>query len=108
MVASSPKITSHLAASLAYMTTGAFLLGIVQMLVALNAAGAGRLGQNLMLWVWAGVVAAAFYAVLKNFMDTMHENEVNRAALLGSVCSCAMAAMSPQIILWMTVICHRV
>jgi hypothetical protein len=29
-----------------------------------------------------------------------NEGESNKAALLGSVCSCALSAVSPQILLW--------
>jgi hypothetical protein len=36
--------------------TGAYLLGIVQMLVFLNAAGAQRPVQIVTLWLWAGAV----------------------------------------------------
>lgn len=100
-------ISSALAASLAYMVTGAYLLGIVQMLVFLNAAGARRLAQVVALWLWAGVVAAAFYFILRHFVDSMHETEANKAALLASVCSCVISAVSPQLLLWMLMMMHR-
>ena len=67
LVGADELITSALAASLSYMVTGAYLLGIVQMLVFLNASGVGRVAQNAALWVWASAVAAAFYLMLRHF-----------------------------------------
>ena len=98
---SSPVISGQLAASLGYMSAGAFMIGIVQMLVVLNVTGAGHLSQSIMMWAWAGLVSVSSYFIMDHFIDTMEDSEAYKAVLLGSVCTCVIAAASPTFFLTM-------
>jgi len=78
--------------------------------VAVAAPCTRRLRQVFTLWIWVGMVSSSFYFLLSHFTYTMHYTEVNKAVMLGSVCTCAIAVASPQVLLWMPVaiaMCHE-
>ena len=100
-------VTPGLAVALAYMNSGAHLLGIVQMLVGLSVVRLSRATQVAVLWLWAAALGVGSWASFRRFMGPGGgvENEKNAAgegegALVACVIVSVSAAVSPTLAFW--------
>ena len=101
-------VTPGLAVALAYMNSGAHLLGIVQMLVVLSVARLSRAKQVAVLWLWAAALGVGSWALLRRFMDPGHGGPAGgkgaageaKGALEACVIVSVSAAVSPTVAFW--------
>ena len=107
------RIPPGLAFALAYMNTGAHLLGLVQLLVGLSVVRLGRWRQVLVLWVWALGLGVASWALFRRFIRGGDETRVHagssgtgEGALVACVIICVAAAVSPTFVFW-CLVCLR-
>jgi hypothetical protein len=90
-----------LAVALAYMNTGAHLLGLVQLLVGLSVGRLGRWTQVCLLWVWAGAIGVGSWGLFRRFIDgaktsrSRGGSSSGEGALVACVIVCVAAAASP-------------
>ena len=94
-------MTPGLAVALAYMNSGAHLLGIVQMLVGLSVTRLGRAAQVTLLWLWALAIGVGSWASFRKFMrpDYGRAGE-GEGALVACVIVSVSAAFSPTLAFW--------
>lgn len=94
-------VTPGLAVALAYMNSGAHLLGIVQMLVGLSVTRLGRAAQVTLLWLWALAIGVGSWASFRKFMrpDYGRAGE-GEGALVACVIVSVSAAFSPTLAFW--------
>ena len=103
-----PVVTPGLAVALAYMNSGAHLLGIVQMLVLMSVARLSRAKQVAVLWLWAAALGVGAWASFRRFMRpggvAARGNDAARGEGEGALVACVIvsvsAAVSPTLAFW--------
>ena len=102
-------VTPGLAVALAYMNSGAHLLGIVQMLVGLSVTRLGRAEQVTLLWLWALAMGVGSWASFRKFMrpDYGAAGE-GEDALVACVIVSVSAAFSPTLAFWVVFLARAV
>lgn len=103
-----PVVTPGLAVALAYMNSGAHLLGIVQMLVLMSVARLSRAKQVAVLWLWAAALGVGAWASFRRFMlpggVAARGNDAATGEGEGALVACVIvsvsAAVSPTLAFW--------
>ena len=103
-----PVVTPGLAVALAYMNSGAHLLGIVQMLVLMSVARLSRAKQVAVLWLWAAALGVGAWASFRRFMlpggVAARGNDAATGEGEGALVACVIvsvsAAVSPALAFW--------
>lgn len=103
-----PVVTPGLAVALAYMNSGAHLLGIVQMLVLMSVARLSRAKQVAVLWLWAAALGVGAWASFRRFMlpggVAARGNDAATGEGEGALVACVIvsvsAAVSPTLVFW--------
>lgn len=106
--AAAPVVTPGLAVALAYMNSGAHLLGIVQMLVLMSVARLSRAKQVAVLWLWAAALGVGAWASFRRFMlpggVAARGNDAATGEGEGALVACVIvsvsAAVSPTLVFW--------
>lgn len=106
--AAAPVVTPGLAVALAYMNSGAHLLGIVQMLVLMSVARLSRAKQVAVLWLWAAALGVGAWASFRRFMlpggVAARGNDAATGEGEGALVACVIvsvsAAVSPTLAFW--------
>jgi len=106
--AAAPVVTPGLAVALAYMNSGAHLLGIVQMLVLMSVARLSRAKQVAVLWLWAAALGVGAWASFRRFARpggvAARGNDAARGEGEGALVACVIvsvsAAVSPTLAFW--------
>ena len=103
-----PVVTPGLAVALAYMNSGAHLLGVVQLIVLLSVARLSRAKQVAVLWLWAAALGVGAWASFRRFMRpggvAARGNDAARGEGEGALVACVIvsvsAAVSPTLVFW--------
>ena len=106
--AAAPVVTPGLAVALAYMNSGAHLLGIVQMLVLMSVARLSRAKQVAVLWLWAAALGVGAWASFRRFARpggvAARGNDAATGEGEGALVACVIvsvsAAVSPTLAFW--------
>ena len=111
-----PVVTPGLAVALAYMNSGAHLLGIVQMLVLMSVARLSRAKQVAVLWLWAAALGVGAWASFRRFMRpggvAARGNDAATGEGEGALVACVIvsvsAAFSPTLAFWVVFLARAV
>ena len=103
-----PVVTPGLAVALAYMNSGAHLLGVVQLIVLLSVARLSRAKQVAVLWLWAAALGVGAWASFRRFMRpggvAARGNDAATGEGEGALVACVIvsvsAAVSPALAFW--------
>lgn len=103
-----PIVTPGLAVALAYMNSGAHLLGVVQLLVFLSVNRLSRAKQVAVLWLWAAALGVGAWASFRRFMRpggvAARGNDAATGEGEGALVACVIvsvsAAVSPTLAFW--------